>query len=118
MTFPKELTTVTTLSKYLAMVVFIALPFVGFFLGMRYQEMTDLANKEDENSMKACTQEAMICPDGTSVGRQGPNCEFASCPDEKPSICPTPPTCPVGKNLIYGDPVPSEQNQCARYQCL
>jgi len=28
----------------------------------------------------ACTMEAMICPDGSSVGRQGPNCEFAACP--------------------------------------
>ncbi len=28
---------------------------------------------------KACTQEAKICPDGTVVGRTGPNCEFASC---------------------------------------
>ncbi len=29
---------------------------------------------------KACTMEAKICPDGTSVGRTGPNCEFAACP--------------------------------------
>ncbi len=28
----------------------------------------------------ACTQEAMICPDGSAVGRMGPNCEFAPCP--------------------------------------
>jgi hypothetical protein len=28
----------------------------------------------------ACTQEAKLCPDGTSVGRTGPNCEFAPCP--------------------------------------
>lgn len=28
----------------------------------------------------ACTQEAKICPDGSSVGRIGPNCEFAQCP--------------------------------------
>lgn len=28
----------------------------------------------------ACTMEAKICPDGSSVGRQGPNCEFAECP--------------------------------------
>lgn len=28
----------------------------------------------------ACTQEAKICPDGTAVGRTGPNCEFAPCP--------------------------------------
>lgn len=27
----------------------------------------------------ACTQEAKLCPDGTSVGRTGPNCEFAAC---------------------------------------
>ncbi|MFM2331147.1 MAG: hypothetical protein RLZZ26_654 [Candidatus Parcubacteria bacterium] len=29
---------------------------------------------------KACTAEAKICPDGTAVGRGGPNCEFAACP--------------------------------------
>jgi len=30
---------------------------------------------------KACTMEAKICPDGSAVGRSGPNCEFAPCPD-------------------------------------
>ena len=31
----------------------------------------------------ACTQEAMLCPDGvTYVGRTGPACEFASCPSD------------------------------------
>jgi len=29
---------------------------------------------------RACTADAKICPDGSSVGRQGPNCEFAACP--------------------------------------
>lgn len=28
----------------------------------------------------ACTEEAKICPDGSAVGRTGPNCEFAPCP--------------------------------------
>lgn len=27
----------------------------------------------------ACTMEAKICPDGTSVGREGPSCEFSAC---------------------------------------
>lgn len=27
-----------------------------------------------------CTMEAKVCPDGSAVGRTGPNCEFASCP--------------------------------------
>ncbi|HXK38200.1 MAG TPA: hypothetical protein VJ579_03985 [Candidatus Paceibacterota bacterium] len=25
--------------------------------------------------------EAKICPDGSAVGRSGPNCEFAACPE-------------------------------------
>jgi peptidoglycan hydrolase-like protein with peptidoglycan-binding domain len=29
---------------------------------------------------KVCPQDAKLCPDGTSVGRTGPNCEFAACP--------------------------------------
>ena len=29
----------------------------------------------------ACTLEAKICPDGSAVGRTGPKCEFAKCPD-------------------------------------
>jgi hypothetical protein len=28
----------------------------------------------------ACTQEAKLCPNGSYVGRTGPNCEFAPCP--------------------------------------
>ncbi len=35
----------------------------------------------------ACTLDAKICPDGSAVGRVGPNCEFAPCPgpgNEKP----------------------------------
>ena len=28
----------------------------------------------------ACTQEALMCPDGSSVSRTGPNCEFSTCP--------------------------------------
>lgn len=30
--------------------------------------------------IRACTEEAKICPDGTAVGRTGPDCEFAPCP--------------------------------------
>ena len=29
----------------------------------------------------ACTTEAKLCPDGSAVGRTGPHCEFAPCPD-------------------------------------
>lgn len=36
----------------------------------------------------ACTSEAKICPDGSSVGRVGPNCEFATCPISTPTATP------------------------------
>ncbi len=39
----------------------------------------DFAN--DDVRVVACTEEAKICPDGSAVGRSGPNCEFAPCPD-------------------------------------
>jgi|GEM_PF-2885700 len=31
-------------------------------------------------TQEACTMEAKLCSDGSSVGRTGPNCEFAACP--------------------------------------
>jgi hypothetical protein len=39
----------------------------------------DTANPDDA---QACTEEAKICPDGSSVARSGPDCDFAPCPDE------------------------------------
>lgn len=34
----------------------------------------------ETNEGTICTMDAKICPDGSSVGRSGPNCEFAACP--------------------------------------
>ncbi len=36
--------------------------------------------EENCTTAKACTEEAKICPDGSAVGRTGPDCEFAPCP--------------------------------------
>lgn len=66
------MTTVTPLSKYLAMVLFILLPLLGFYLGVQYHKVTDsssielmsqdekiqtsnqpLNNQEDESSMSS-----------------------------------------------------------------
>lgn len=30
---------------------------------------------------RACTEEAKLCPGGTTVSRTGPNCEFTPCPN-------------------------------------
>ncbi|TAL33492.1 MAG: hypothetical protein EPN97_09420 [Alphaproteobacteria bacterium] len=49
----------------------------------------------------ACTMEAKICPDGSSVSRTGPNCEFAPCPGE-PGYTP-PPVRPLPRPVPPGD---------------
>lgn len=36
---------------------------------------------KQEATTVACTMEAKICPDGSAVGRTGPMCEFAACPE-------------------------------------
>lgn len=38
------------------------------------------SNQQSGDSGVPCTMEAMLCPDGSAVGRQGPNCEFPECP--------------------------------------
>lgn len=67
----------------------------------------------------ACPQDAQICPDGSSVGRTGPNCSFAACP-ATPTPCgnglprlangtcpaPTPSTC----TYSFNDPYVSRYN--------
>jgi len=40
--------------------------------------------KFTDSGQVACAEEARICPDGSSVGRIGPNCEFAKCPATSP----------------------------------
>jgi hypothetical protein len=35
---------------------------------------------QKSNNKVACTTEAKLCPDGSSVGRTGPKCEFSACP--------------------------------------
>ncbi|HTW96235.1 MAG TPA: hypothetical protein VMD74_01070 [Candidatus Methylomirabilis sp.] len=49
----------------------------------------------------ACTLEAKLCPDGSYVGRTGPHCEFAACPDNSSSTTPPIPA-PDGQSGISG----------------
>jgi len=45
---------------------------------------------------RACTMEAKICPDGSAVGRVGPNCEFAPCPNATGCENNSVDSCPAG----------------------
>lgn len=43
-------------------------------------EQKKIEQELNDNQGRVCTQEAKQCPDGSSVSRTGPNCEFARCP--------------------------------------
>ncbi len=62
-------------------VLLIAVGIGGYF---SYQQVNRNSSTPPLNQA-ACTQEAKLCPDGSSVGRVGPNCEFAPCPTSKES---------------------------------
>lgn len=52
-----------------------------------------------------CTQDAKLCPDGSYVGRSGPNCSFAPCPHASalPTVSAGTSTCAYsGKNYAIG----------------
>lgn len=41
------------------------------------------ADTAKPDGMTACTADAKVCEDGSSVSRTGPNCEFPACPGEE-----------------------------------
>lgn len=89
------------------LVAMLAIFFVGFAMGQRYPVTPDYYPNDsvitkpgyfepepgggvppvyrdvDGNEPVACTMDAKVCPDGSYVGRIGPNCEFAACPGEE-----------------------------------
>lgn len=60
-----------------AIIIFFSVLIAGSFLINK--------NKEgiQENKQVACTEEAKLCPDGSSVDRVSPDCEFAECQNKK-----------------------------------
>src|SRR3989344_6941774 len=71
----------------LVIILAVAGIFGAYYLGTQKPDSTQIFPSEKPESPKkdsgnSCTMDAKICPDGTSVGRTGPNCEFAPCPGE------------------------------------
>lgn len=59
--------------------IFFAVLFLLLAVGATYY-----AYKVQKNNKVVCTQEALLCPDGSYVVRQGSKCEFNSCPNSSP----------------------------------
>lgn len=75
--------------KYLPVAVVIVMLVVagGFLAGFYYGKSSNNSNTPIDGGV-ACTEEAKICPDGSAVGRTGPNCAFPDCPDTPPALIP------------------------------
>lgn len=71
-------------------VILVAIVTVGGFF------VTKVSN---DSAPVACTLEAKICPDGSAVGRSGPNCEFAMCPSA-PTKLPADPIDPTDRRSV------------------
>lgn len=59
-TLPKFLTTVTPLSKFVAAVLFVAFPFVGFYAGTRYQQAVSLVGSASSGDDQATSPQAPL----------------------------------------------------------
>lgn len=89
MKLPKSWTTVTPLSKFIAFILFVSLPFVGFIFGEKYQRLTTVSN-------------SLVIP----------SCVF------QPTSIPTPKTEQIGTgtiegSLIYPSDYIPDQTVCA-----
>jgi hypothetical protein len=62
-------------SLFFGVVLILLLGVAGFF----YRNVMESAGTPEP---VACTMDAKVCPDGSSVGRVGPSCAFALCPSE------------------------------------
>lgn len=74
---------------------------------------------QTQNIVIPCTQEARICPDGTTIRRVGPNCLFPACPintQPTPAICGGIKglTCPGDYTCLYENKVPDATGVCVK----
>ncbi|VVB79776.1 Uncharacterised protein [uncultured archaeon] len=62
----------------------LALSLVFILLGS-FMVLAERENNSESNLtiQTGCTKEAKICPDGTTVAREGSDCEFAKCPEQE-----------------------------------
>lgn len=65
MKLPKELTSVTPLSKMVAVIVFTAIMIIGFGLGINYQETIELLKKQNNSSPTTINKPTTLTSDET-----------------------------------------------------
>ncbi len=81
------LATIIAFAKISKPAMWLLLPYILWvsFAGYLNYSIWQL-NQSVGSGQVACTQEAKLCPDGSSVARTGPKCEFAQCPGENNNL--------------------------------
>lgn len=94
MKLPHTLTTITPFSKLLTLIIFVTLPFLGFFIGIKYQKAVD--NMQIVTLQEEIMKEKKIptpTPDENPITNSNlnesitPAKTFFSCPKEKTLSC-------------------------------
>ena len=67
-------------TTYIALGVVLSASLIGFVV---FKQFT--AQKTLTTTIKPCTTDVMMCPDGTTIARRGPDCKFGVCKQELPS---------------------------------
>ena len=67
-------------NKFFVLLFVAAVFVIGILLYIYNPDGVEYKNPNEPERI-ACTMEAKMCPDGSYVGRQGPDCDFAACPE-------------------------------------
>lgn len=83
------------------------------------QSNTQSPDRPVLDDMTACTMDAKMCPDGSFVGRAGPDCEFAACPSNVPPYTACEPSDRLAEACIeiYAPVCGLQQVQCVTTPC-
>jgi len=70
------------MKKLIFIIIIVIIIVVGYFAYQYYftPEEFEPFESDEPFDMIGCTEEAKLCPDGSSIGRTGPDCEFKECP--------------------------------------
>ncbi|MFA6520367.1 MAG: hypothetical protein WCT44_02035 [Candidatus Paceibacterota bacterium] len=67
------------MKKFYILILVILAVLAGLFFFFKDKQTADITDDEPY----ACTMDALICPDGSGVGRSGPKCEFQACQNQE-----------------------------------
>lgn len=66
-------------AKIIALIIIVIILAIGYMYYNKQPTVNPIVPGRNDDST-FCTADAKQCPDGSYVGRIGPNCEFAPCP--------------------------------------